>query len=55
MMMRMSFNMDKEAARIEDAVMRTLEKGRRTADILDNGTRPLGTTQMTDAIIAELK
>ena len=55
MMMRMSFAMDKEAALIEEAVMRTLEKGHRTADILDNGTRPLGTTQMTDAIIAELK
>ena len=55
MMMRMSFAMSKEAQLIEDAVLRTLEKGCRTVDILDNNTKPLGTTQMADAIIAELK
>jgi 3-isopropylmalate dehydrogenase len=55
MMMRMSFAMSKEADLIENAVLRTLEKGHRTVDILDNDTKPLGTTQMADAIIAELK
>ncbi|NLF94562.1 MAG: 3-isopropylmalate dehydrogenase [Oligosphaeraceae bacterium] len=54
MMLRYAFTMDAEAARIEQAIDRTLRQGCRTGDILDNGTQPLGTTAMTDAIIAAL-
>lgn len=54
MMLRYAFALDAEAARIEQAIDKTLLQGCRTGDILDNGTQPLGTTAMTDAIIAAL-
>lgn len=54
MMLRYSFNMDEEAVRIEKAVDAALQKGCRTIDILDNDSKPLGTKEMTDEIMAEL-
>lgn len=54
MMLRYAFDMNDEADRIEQAIEKTLQKGCRTIDILDNGTQPLGTNAITDAIIAEL-
>lgn len=54
MMLRFSFKLEQEAAEIEKAVDKVLEQGCRTADILDNGTTPLGTKEITQKIIAEL-
>lgn len=54
MMLRYAFDMNNEADRIEQAIEKTLQKGCRTIDILDNDTQPLGTNAITDAIIAEL-
>ncbi len=54
LMLRYAFTMEEEATRIEQAVEKTLQQGCRTADILDNASQPLGTTAMTEAIIAAL-
>lgn len=54
MMLRFSFKLEKEAAEIEKAVDAVLEQGLRTSDILDNGTTPLGTKEMTASIISHL-
>ncbi len=54
MMLRYSFKLDKEADAIETAVTEVLEAGFRTADILDNGTIPLGTKEMTAKIVEKL-
>ncbi|HHT83587.1 MAG: 3-isopropylmalate dehydrogenase [Christensenellales bacterium] len=54
MMFEYSFGLKKEADDIENAVNAVLEKGYRTIDILDNGTRPLGTKEMTQKIIEHL-
>ncbi len=50
MMMRYSFNLEKEAVAIERAVEATLEKGYRTSDL---GGK-VSTTEMGDAIIANI-
>ena len=50
MMLRLSFDLDKEAAAVEHAVEAALDAGLGTPDI--GGT--LGTTKMTDAIIARI-
>jgi 3-isopropylmalate dehydrogenase len=54
MALRYSFNMGKEADLIDKAIAATLEKGLRTADIKSEGTTLVGTSQMGDAIIAEM-
>ncbi len=54
MMLRYSFKMETEADAIESAVSAVLEAGFRTADILDNGTTPLGTKEMTAKIAASI-
>jgi 3-isopropylmalate dehydrogenase len=54
MALRYSFNMGKEADLIEQAIAATLDKGLRTADIKSEGTTVVGTSQMGDAIIAEM-
>jgi 3-isopropylmalate dehydrogenase len=56
MMLRLSFNMDKEAQDIEDAVERVLAKGLRTGDIFrgHDGTRVVGCTEMGEAVTAEI-
>ena len=54
MALRYSFDMGKEADLIDQAIAATLDKGLRTADIKSDGTTLIGTSQMGDAIIAEM-
>ena len=55
MALRYSFNMGKQADQIDQAIAATLAKGLRTADIKSEGTKVVGTTEMGDAILAELE
>src|SRR5262247_2072815 len=55
MALRYSFNMGAEADRIEQAIAAALAKGLRTADIKSEGTTVVGTHQMGEAIIGEMK
>lgn len=50
MMLRDSFNLLEEAKCIEDAVARVLDEGWRTADIMDEDGKLLGTREMGDKI-----
>ena len=50
MMLRYSFDLDKEAAAIESAVQRVLTEGYRTGDIYSDACTKVGTTQMGDLI-----
>ena len=52
MLLRHSLGLEKEAAAIETAVERALAKGARTKDL--GGERPLSTSGMGDAVVAEL-
>ena len=52
MMLRHSFGLEREAQCIESAIETVLENGCRTADIVNNGSLPLGTVAMGDAILA---
>ena len=54
MMLRYSFNMNKEADAIENAVDEVLKDGLRTPDIYTDGTKLITGSQMRDAIIAKL-
>ena len=54
MMLRYSFNLEEQAARIESAVKKVLAAGYRTGDIYEPGTRRVGTKEMADAVIAAL-
>lgn len=54
MMLRYSFNMQKEADAIEKAVSDTLTKGYRTADIMTEGKILVGTKEMSNQILKEL-
>lgn len=51
MMLRYSFDLDKEADAVENAVKRVLKEGYRTADIMSEGQKKVGTQQMGDLII----
>src|SRR6185369_775770 len=53
--LRYSFNMGREADLIDKAIAAALAKGLRTADIKSEGCTLVGTTQMGDAIIAEME
>lgn len=53
MMLRYSFNLGTEADMLEAAVERVLAT-KRTGDIMDDGCELVTTTQMGDAVIAEL-
>lgn len=55
MMLRYSFNLEKEARAIEDAVMQVLDQGYRTGDIMNEGMKQAGTSQMGELIVAALK
>ncbi|MEZ0362015.1 MAG: 3-isopropylmalate dehydrogenase [Hydrogenobacter sp.] len=55
MMLRYSFGLKEEANLLERAVELTLHKGYRTPDIYDEGTKKVGTEEMTDAIISALE
>ncbi|CAD7048947.1 3-isopropylmalate dehydrogenase [Pseudorhizobium endolithicum] len=53
MCLRYSFNMVAEADRLEKAIANVLDQGIRTGDIMANGCRQVGTTEMGDAILKE--
>src|SRR5262245_24941110 len=55
MALRYSFNMGKEADLIDQAIAAALDKGLRTGDIASPGTTTVGTTQMGEAIVAEME
>src|SRR5829696_4812538 len=55
MALRYSLNMGREADLIDQAIAAALAKGLRTADIKSEGSTLAGTTQMGDAIIAEME
>jgi 3-isopropylmalate dehydrogenase len=50
MMLRQSFDLEPEAARIERAVRGVLQKGYRTADIFQPGTTRVGTIEMGEIV-----
>lgn len=55
MCLRYSFNMVKEADNLEKAIADVLDSGIRTGDIMAEGCRKVGTTEMGDAILAAFK
>ena len=55
MALRYSLNMGKEADLIDEAIAAALEQGLRTADIKSDGAKVVGTREMGDAIIGEIK
>ncbi len=50
MMLKYSFNLDKEGEAIEDAVRKVLKEGYRTEDIMSEGKTLVGTAEMGDMI-----
>ena len=55
MMLRFSLNQEAAAQRIEAAVKAVLASGLRTGDIHSEGTSRVGTREMGDAVVAQLK
>ena len=55
MMLRYSFDLDREAQAIEDAVGDVLKDGYRTADIMSGGMKQIGTKEMGERICAYIK
>lgn len=55
MMLRYSFDLEKEARAIEDAVKQVLCQGYRTIDIFTNGGTLVGTNEMGDLIAERIK
>ncbi len=55
MMLRYSFDMDKEADAIEAAVQQVLTEGYRTGDIYSEGCKKVGTVEMGDLIAARIR
>lgn len=55
MMLRYSFDMEKEANEIEQAVDKVLSDGLRTADMAVKRDTPVSTTQMGDAIVEAIQ
>src|SRR5438876_9001206 len=55
MALRYSFNMDKEADLIDQAIAGALAKGLRTADLKSEGTTVVGTAEMGEAIVGEME
>ncbi len=53
MCLRYSFNMVKEADNLEKAIANVLDQGIRTGDIMAEGCRQVGTSEMGDAILKE--
>ena len=55
MALRYSFDMVDEANQLDAAIAAALAKGLRTPDLMSEGATPVGTTEMTAAIISELE
>jgi 3-isopropylmalate dehydrogenase len=54
LMLRLSLDLEAEAAAIEDAIAAVISDGNRTADIATRGERAISTGEMTDEIIRRL-
>lgn len=54
MMLRYTFDLDQEADAVETAVRQVLTKGYRTVDIMSEGCKQVGTTQMGDLIAGQI-
>ena len=54
MMLRFSFDLDKEAEAVENAVKKVLAGGYRTADIIAEGMKQTGTKEMGDLICSQI-
>lgn len=54
MLLRYSFDLDKEADAIEKAVQEVLTEGYRTGDIMSQGCKQVGTAQMGDLIAGKI-
>ncbi len=54
MMLRYTFDMQEDADMIERAVENTLDAGLRTGDIMQDGKTLVSTTEMGEAVVAEL-
>ncbi|MBB6448321.1 3-isopropylmalate dehydrogenase [Geomicrobium halophilum] len=55
MMLKYGFQLEKEAARVEEAIEKVLGDGYRTADIAQDSTGVVTTTEMTEAVIKALE
>ena len=55
MMLRYSFDLDKEADAVERAVSAVLKDGYRTVDIMSEGMEQIGTKEMEDRVCAYIK
>ena len=55
MMLRFTFDLDREADAMEKAVKEILEKGYRTSDIMSEGCTLVGCTKMGDLLAAEIE
>ena len=55
MAFRLSFNLPKEAAQIEEAVKRVLDNGIRTADIYSEGKAKVSTSTIGEAVLREIE
>ena len=55
MMLRYSFDLDKEADAIDNAVKQTLKDGYRTGDIMSEGGEQVGCKKMGDLIVERIK
>lgn len=55
MMLRFSFDLDKEADAVEKAVAQVLKDGWRTIDIMSEGKQQIGTSEMGDRICSYIK
>jgi 3-isopropylmalate dehydrogenase len=55
MLLRYSLGLRAEADAVEQAVDRALEKGYRTADVIQPGERPISTREMTERVLYELE
>jgi 3-isopropylmalate dehydrogenase len=55
MLLRHSLELEEEAQALEHAIHRTIANGVRTADIASDGGSIATTTEMTDAIIQQLR
>ncbi|MDP7044056.1 MAG: isocitrate/isopropylmalate family dehydrogenase, partial [Alphaproteobacteria bacterium] len=55
MMLRYSFDDGASAETLEGAVKKVLAGGARTADIMETGARQVSTTEIGDAVLAELE
>ncbi len=54
MLLRLSFGMEEDAKRIENAIEHVLNSGLRTADIMQPGRARVGTSVMGEAVVREL-